>query len=146
MKKIIIVVDLGHFKAYRISRGAMESPKIELIGSYDNIEAHGRMSDKLSDAAGKFGMSGGKGGAATGSGEAHNLGLETQKRQVKMIANDIAALIKGEHCKKWGLAASKTINAQIIENLEPGIKAGLDKNIAADLTGMSKTEILKHFS
>jgi len=77
MDKIIIVADLGHFKAYRVSKKPMESARTTLIGSYDFIEAHGKLGDKLSDTAGRFGMKGGKKGAAKGYGEAHNIKTES---------------------------------------------------------------------
>jgi hypothetical protein len=53
-KIIIITADLGHFKAYRITKDPLEtSPIVTLIESYDSIEGHGKLGDKLSDAAGK---------------------------------------------------------------------------------------------
>ena len=42
MNEIIVLADLGHFRVYRVSKGAMDRTKIELIVSFDNIEAHGR--------------------------------------------------------------------------------------------------------
>jgi len=48
-KTIIVVTDLGHFKAYRITQEQMESPRVTMIESYDSIEGHGKLVDKLSD-------------------------------------------------------------------------------------------------
>ncbi len=147
MDKIIIVAaDLGHFKAYRITQEPMESPRVVLIDSYDAIEGHGKLADKLSDSAGRFGRGGGKGEAGMSSGERHNIEQETEKRLIKMIAKNIDALIAGEKCKTWHLAASKAINRQVIENLKPEIKAKMDKNISADLTKTDKSEILSYFT
>jgi hypothetical protein len=55
MNKIIIAVDLGHFKAYKITKNPMESTRTKLIKSYDAIDAHGKLSEKLTDNAGRFG-------------------------------------------------------------------------------------------
>lgn len=146
-KIIIITVDLGHFKAYRITKDPLEaSPEITLIESYDSIEGHGKLGDKLSDAAGRFRRGGGKEESATGSGERHNIELETENKIIKMIAKDINTLIDIEDCGKWYLAAGKKINRKIIENLKPEIKARLFKNITANLTKIGKSEILSHFT
>jgi hypothetical protein len=144
MKKIIIVADLGHFKAYEVSKNPMESPRIELKKSYDIIEAHGKLGDKLSDEAGRFGVNGGKKGIK-GYGEPHNIKLENKKRLIKQIAGDINDLIKRARLSRWYLAASKNINNQLIENLEPSVRTRLEKNVMADLTKKHKSEILDYF-
>ncbi len=145
MNKIIIVVDLGHFKAYRVSKAPMESTKTTLIESYDSVEGHGKLGEKLSDRAGRFRRGEGKKGAATGYGAQHNLKLETEKRLIKLIVKDINALIAREKCKKWNLAAASRINRQIIDNLKPSVKTKLHKSITADLTKIDKSEILSFF-
>lgn len=144
MKKLIIAVDLGHFKAYRISKKPHESVRTELIGSYDSIEGHGKLGDKLSDGAGVFGMSGGKNGAAKGYGDPNNLELETEKKLIKMIAKDINRIVTRENCP-WYLAAVKRINRQIVKYLSPEVKDRLGKNITSDLTKTTKSEILAFF-
>ncbi len=147
MEKIIIITaDLGHFKIYRITKNPLEkSPGITLIKSYDSINGHGKLGDKLSDAAGRFRRGGGKDEAAMGSGERHNIERETEKRLIKMIAKDIGTYVVSEKCDKWFLAASRKINRQIVENLKPEIKAKMFKNLSADLTKVKKSEILGHF-
>jgi hypothetical protein len=144
-KRIIIVVDLGHFKAYRVTKAPMESAKTTLIESYDSIDGHGKLSDKLSDSAGRFGVGGGKNGSAKGYGEPHNLHTENEKKLIRMIAKDINSLIKRENCTKWHFASVKRINKQIVKLLHPDIKAKLDKNITSDLTNVASSEILGYF-
>lgn len=144
MEKIIIVADLGHFKAYKVSKNMLESPRIELSRSYDSIEAHGRLGDRLSDEAGRFGVNGGRKGIK-GYGEPHNIRLEMRRKLIKQIANEINNLIKNTKYEKWCLAAGKNINNQIIKNLEPAVKERLEKNVMADLTKTRKSEILDYF-
>jgi hypothetical protein len=147
MSKVIIAVDLGHFKAYRVTKEPLaKSSRAELIESYDSIGARVKLSDKLSDAAGRFRMSGGKNGKAAGYGEAHNLETEEEKRLVKQIAEDINELVSKEKCEGWSLAAGKNINSQIIENLSPGARAKLEKNLHCNLTKAGKSELLECFS
>lgn len=145
MDKVIIAVDLGHFKAYRVTKQELESQKIQLIESYDSLEAHGKLSDKLADSAGRFAVGGGKNGAAKGYGEPHNIEIEMEKKAAKLISNDINALIKKEGLPQWYLAASKMINSQILENLDEGVKAKLGRNIMSNLTNTDKSDIMKHF-
>ncbi|NJD55707.1 MAG: host attachment protein [Nitrospirae bacterium] len=145
MEKLIITVDLGHFKAYKVTKNDLESPRIQLIESYDSIEAHGKLSDKVTDTSGRFGMGGGKNGAAKGYGEPHNMELEMEKKAARLIAKDINTIVKREGAPKWYLAASKMINSQILDNLESGVKAKLDRNITSNLTKTDKTDIMKHF-
>ncbi len=145
MKKVIIAVDLGHFKAYRVTKNPMESVRTELIKSYDLIEGHGKLTDKLSDTAGRFGTGGGKKGSAKGYGEPHNLLLETEKKLIKAITKDINELVTVEKCSKWYMSAVKKINKKIVNGLEQAVKEKLDKNITADLTKVAKSEILGYF-
>jgi hypothetical protein len=145
MKKIIIAADLGHFRAYSVTKDERESPRVELIESYDSTEAHGKLSEKYSDANGRFGMMGGKKGAACGNGESHNTRLEAERRMTKLIAKDINTLIGSKGNERWYLAAPEEINKQIIEGLDPSVKSRLARNITEDLTKTKKSEILGHF-
>jgi len=145
MDRLIIAVDLGHFKAYKVSTEPPASPKIQLVESYDSVEGHGKLSEKVSDGAGRFGVGGGKNGAPKGYGEPHNIELEAEKKAAKLIAKDIVAIIGREGIKKWWFAAANKLNSLIMENLDPEIKAKMDKNINSNLTKTNKSEILKHF-
>jgi len=145
MSTVIVTVDLGHFKAYRVTWDPVASPKIELIASYDSIEGHGKLSEKLSDIAGRFVGGGGEGEVAKGYGEPHNLESNIRKKLAKLIALDINALIKKEDCGRWYLVAGEKINKDIIKKLDPAAKAKLNKNISFDLTKIPKSEILSHF-
>ncbi|MHB8880251.1 MAG: host attachment protein [Thermodesulfovibrionales bacterium] len=144
MNRLIVAVDLGHFKAYRLIKEPEESPRLELIESYDTLEGHGRMSEKVSDSLGRFGT-GGQNGLATHSGEPHNIELENSRRAVKLIARDINSLITKTACDGWYLAAGKQINGQILGSLDSSVRAKLNKNISLDLTKVEKSAILGHF-
>jgi len=145
MNKLIVAVDLGHFKAYRVTKNQGESARVDLLDSYDIVDTHGKLMDKFTDAEGSFNRGAGKAGIAKGSGEPHNLETETEKKVIVRIVNDINMLVKKEGPAKWYLAAGERINNQIVENLHPSIKAKLDKSIMADLTKTDKSKILGHF-
>ena len=145
MDRLIIAVDLGHFKAYKVSTDSPGSPKINLVESYDSMEGHGKLGEKLSDEAGRFGMGGGKNGSAKGYGEPHNIELESEKKTARLIAKDITTIIGREGIKKWWFAAPNKLNSLVIENLGADIKSRMDKNINSNLTNTKKAAILKHF-
>lgn len=141
---IIIIVDLGHFKAYRVVKNTLESTRIEPLKEYDIVDGHGKLSDKVTDGTGRFSLNGGKQGRK-GTGEAHNAETEKKRRIIRSIAGDIEVLIKKEGAQKWSLAAEKSINKQILENLPPDVVNKMEKSITADLTGTDKSKLLGRF-
>jgi hypothetical protein len=147
MTTIIIAVDLGHFKAYKVGKTKLGNSKMQLIASYDSVEAHGKLLDKITDQAGRFRMGGGKGGNSKvkGYGEPHNMKLEEEKRLIKLIAKDIGTVLGKEQYESWCLAAPAEINSRIVENLLPDVKAKLGKNVTCNLTRSKKLEILGQF-
>ncbi len=147
MDTIIIAVDLGHFKAYRVGKTRLGNSKMQLIEGYDSIEAHGKLLDRITDQAGRFPLRGGKGASAKakGYGEPHNLELEEEKRLIKLLTKDIISLLGREKHDSWCLAAPPEINTRILSNLQPEMKAKLAKNVTCNLTGAKKMEILERF-
>lgn len=144
MDKILVIVDLGHFKAYGIS-GTPTGNRIDLIASYDSTESHMKFTEKYSDADGRF-AGAGKNVSASGNGEPHNTALEIEKRAIKQISSDINSLLTKKAGSSWFLAASKKINGQIVENLDPAVRGRMEKNVASDLTKIPKAELMKHFA
>ncbi len=142
MKSILFVVDLGHFKAYSIERTELGTPRVELIESYDTLDAHGKFSEKFSDKPGRFGM-GGERSTLKGYGEAHNLETEKQKRLLKSVADEIVRLVQSEDCGRWYLAAPKKINSRLVELIDEETRRTLRKNIPVDLTKADKSELLE---
>jgi hypothetical protein len=145
MDKIIITADLGHFKAYKVTETPAGRLKVDLIESYDSIEGHGRLGEKLSDTAGRFEGGGRAGEAAKGYGQPHNLELEIQKKLAGMIAKDINVLIEREDYTAWCLAAPEKINSVIVKPLKTKVVTSLIKNIMADLTNVPKSAVPGHF-
>ncbi len=147
MDTIIIAVDLGHFKAYKVGKTKLGNSKMQLIESYDSIEAHGKLLDRITDQAGRFRLGGGKGSAAKakGYGEPHNIELEEEKRLIKLLARDINTIMTREKCDTWCFAAPAEINGRILDNLQPEVKAKLGKNVICNLSRSRKMEILDRF-
>lgn len=148
MSEIIITVDLGIMNAYEIVRDPLkiESDRLETIKNAVATETHAKVTDKYRDAAGRFYQGGGTSTTAAGFGEQHTVELETRKRLIKLLAENINELVCEKNCDKWFLAADKSINNQILENLTPAVRAKLKRNIAANLTKTDKSEVMSHFA
>jgi len=141
---IVVAADLGHFRAYRISRTPRGSAKISMIESYDSLDGHGKLGDKLSDQAGRFSRKDGL-SKSKGYGEPHNIELEMEKRMIKLIAKDIETVIAKESCEAWYFAAPAEINGRIVEHLGRDVKSRLGRNITANLTRTKKADIMGYF-
>jgi hypothetical protein len=144
---LVVVADLGGFKAFRLENNQLSrSPHLDLLDEFNNTEAHGRLVDRVSDLAGRFPRGTGlKAGGAMSDGERHNIELESRKRLVRQLAQRLNALARGPEIERWLLAASKEINHQLLEELEPQVRAKIAKNVPADLTKLERTAILRHF-
>ena len=78
-------------------------------------------------------------------GERHNIELESRKRLVRQLAQRFNLLARGPEVECCLLAASREINHQLLEELEPAVRAKIEKNVPADLTKLERAEILRHF-
>ena len=144
---LVVVTDLACFKVFLLDNHSNRTPRLELVEQFNNAEAHGKLVDKVTDLAGRFPRGTGKAGegGAMSDGERHNIGLELRKRQVRQLANRLNTLARSQQVERCFLAASKEINHQLLEQLEPQVRAKIEKNIPVDLTKLERTEILQHF-
>ena len=142
--KLIVLADLGRMKAYRVTRDEMSTtPKLDIVGEFDNFGVKGKLVDKVSDKAGRF--PGTNGNGAMSIGENHNLKSESDRRGVRQISDSINRLVEKENPPIWFFAAAKDINQRIIDELSAGVRLKLKKNVAADLTKIAKADLLTHF-
>ncbi|MEW6109721.1 MAG: host attachment protein [Nitrospirota bacterium] len=148
MSEIIVIADLGNFKAYKVTRDplGLKSDKIEMMRSFVFIEPHAKSSEKFSDKAGRFYIGSGKKGTTAGFGEPHNIETEARKKLIKQFSEEINTLVASEDCDRWYLAADKVINSQIIKKLRPAVKARLKKNIKSNLTKIAKSRLMSYFA
>ena len=146
---LVIVTDLGCLKAFKMEINGLpnSTPRLELLEQFDNDEAHGKLVDRVTDLSGRFPRSTG-GPNLTGAmsdGERHNIELELRKRLVRQLAQRLNALARKKEIERCLLAASREIHHQLLAELEPTVRAKIEKNITADLTKLERAEILRHF-
>jgi len=152
---LLVVADLGGFKAFRLHNEEEQinnqvhlkrSPRLEFIEEFHNPAAHGRLVDKVSDLSGRFPRGTGlKGGGAMADGERHNIELESRKRLVRQLAQRVNVLARSQDIERCFLAASKEINHQLVEELDPVVRAKVEKNVPADLTKTERADIMSFF-
>jgi hypothetical protein len=148
MNKLVVLTDLGTFKAYRLEDDrASSSPRLEPVDSYETPLGDDRIGRHLSDQAGQF-----KKGALSfaaindaSTGERHNIHLENERRSVKQIANRMNELLGDGEFESCYFAASNEINRDIVEQLSPQAKAKIEKNLTCNLVNAPKEQLLQHF-
>ena len=145
---LVVVAELGGFKAYKVENNnhLAREPRLEILEQYENAEAHGHLVDKVSDLSGRFPRgTGTKAGGAMADGERHNIELEARRRLVRQLAQRLNSMARSQQIERCFLAASKEINHQLLEELDPQLRAKIEKNIPADLTKLERAEILRRF-
>ena len=144
---LLVVADLGGFKAFKLENNQLNrAPRLEFIEEFDNKAAHGRLVDRVTDLAGRFPRrTGTSAGCAMSDGERHNIELESRRRLVRQLAQRLNSLARGQEIERCFLAASREINHQLIDELDPQVRAKIAKNVPADLTKLERADILSHF-
>jgi hypothetical protein len=145
MKNIVIVVtDQGNFKAFKLERTEMNTPRLTLLEEFLPVNGHGKLLDKVSDQAGRYHNTG-HGKWATPWGEPHNIELEQRKRLIRQLADELQNVLGSSDIDGCYFAASKDVHNQILDALPRESRAKILKDVSADLTKVDKSELLQHF-
>src|SRR5688572_19427570 len=88
---VIVATDLGSFKAYRLDRTEMNTPRIEVIEEMEFVDGHGKLGDKQTDQAGRFKVP--TQSMAMSYGERQKIGLELRRRLIKQAAEQLRNLV-----------------------------------------------------
>ena len=145
---LVVVTDLGGFKAFRLHDGEMHStPRLELLEQFNNAEAQRRLVEKVSDLSGRFPRTTGAAGSggAMSDGERHNIELEQRKRSVRQIAKQLDPLMRDANFERCFLAASREMNRNLLDELTPAARQKIQKNVPADLMKVDKSALLQRF-
>jgi len=149
--KLIIVTDRGLLRAYRQTKNATDrQPHLQLIDELKPAAAHEKLSDQVSDQAGRFARGGGAGaGAISGdlsAGEALNKGAEKDHRLIQQVAEKIDALLADDAVTDCRLAVSAPIHKQLCDALAPKTREKISQVLASNLAKTDPTELLGHFA
>lgn len=141
---VIVVTDLGSFKAYRLDQTPVKkTPRLELIEEFVTVDAHSKMSEKLTDMAGRNRSPSST--MAAPMGDRHNVELEMKRRLIKQLAERINKFLRNGDIDECHLAASREINHQLLDELDRPARAKIARNVQGDLTKIDKAELLDHF-
>lgn len=145
--KLVVVVDLGCLKAYKVEYDEVSTnPRFELIKNINTDEADGRLSDKLTDEAGRFHGGQRSQNEIRASGERHNINLEFERRAISQLAKTINQMVaKTPVSQTVYFAAIKEINHQVLDKLDPAVRARIEKVVPEDLTKIHGSKLLSHF-
>ena len=107
---LVVVADLGCFKAYRLENDRPDrTPRLEPVQEFIDANAHDKLGDKVTDLSGRFPRTTGAahGNGAMSDGERHNIELEARKRLVRLQAQRLSALVRSKDIERCLLAASR---------------------------------------
>ena len=149
MNKLVVLTDLGTFKAYRLEDDRVSSgARLQPVDAYETDLADHRISQRLSDQAGNFQKQGAGSFRAINDGETgerHNICLESDKRSMRQIVERMNQLLSNGEFESCYFAASDEINKQIVNELSPQARAKIEKNLHCNLVNAPKEELLEHF-
>ena len=140
---IIVATDLGAFKAYRLDRTQMNTPRLELMEEMELVDGHGRLGDKVTDQAGRYSIP--MQSMAMSYGERQKIGLELKRRLIKQIAGRLTKLANRRDVEEIYFSAASEVNEMILEEAGPHVRGKIEKNVACNLAKLDKKELLRHF-
>lgn len=142
--KLLILADLGSFKAYQLATTPRGTPRLEPLENTVLTDAHQRVVDRVSDLAGRRAPPA-RNAAAAPVGDDHNLKLETRRRLTRQLAEHIRRLARQHPENGLWLAAPKALNRMLCETLPNGLRDRIEVNLARDLVKADPREVLAVF-
>lgn len=140
-EKLVIVTDLGLFKAYQLEPTPLGTPHLELLEQFLLEEAHHRLVEQVTDFAGRRTDTTQRTGG-TPLMDAHNFQLELHRRLIRKIADHIQRLARERTQQPLCLVAPREIHHQLLHALPGNVRDRIRLNVARDLIKAEKTELL----
>lgn len=138
---LIIIVDLQHFKLFRVEQDPLKRKSVEVIKSSEDLDLHLKASEKYSDRKGNFTSA-----HSSGSNENLNLIHEEERRRIQDIVDKITEVLSKQEHESWYFAAPEAINNQIVEQLDEKNVKNMDINLKLNLANTPNDQILDHFT
>jgi hypothetical protein len=132
--EVIITANFGALKAYRIEEKSLQHRRAcEVIRKTEYERAHKKLSEVVTDRAGRFRGSGVAGSARRAFGEQHHLADDMKQKAIKQIAHDIDGVIKHTTANDFYLAIPKAISKDILVRLSAGARSKITKRLDIDI-------------
>ena len=144
---LVIVTDRGSLKAYRVTETPTRGPSLQLVQAFNITDAHGRLVDKLSDAAGRFPVSEGAGAhrGPASIAERTQLISEIDRRIQKELADQITQIVLRNGKEGWSFAAPAEIHAAIVDSLPSAVRQRIVEHVKSDLVKVEPARLISHF-
>ncbi len=143
---LIVVADRGSLKAYKVNETPTRGPSLQLVQAFDVTDAHGRFQDRVTDSAGRFGVSDGSDGRHGSSiAEQQGIQTETERRIFKQLADNIAQLVQDHGKEGWSFAAAAPIHSAIVDLLPKKVSQRIVEHVKADLVKVELAALPGHF-
>src|SRR5690242_2084780 len=143
---LIIVVDRGSLKAYRVNDTPTRGPSLNLVQALDITDAHGRMIDKVTDVAGRFPVGDANSGRHMNAiAERTQFETETRRRIYKELADQISKVVKSDGIEGWSFAAPAEFHATIVDLLPSDVRNRIVEHVKSDLVKVEPAKLSGHF-
>ena len=143
---LVIVVDRGSLKAYKVKETPTRGASLQLIQAFDVTDAHGKLIDKVTDQAGRFPVSDGAGihhGASIA--ERTPMETETDRRIYKQLADQIAKVVKSDGVEGWSFAAPSEMHSAVVDLLPNDVRQRIVEHVKSDLVKIEPAKLAGHF-
>ena len=145
---LLIVADRGLLRAFRVTPNVADrKPHLELIEELMPESAHQKLSDQVSDQAGRFP----RGGGATNisgdlsAGESLNSEAEQDRRLISQLAGRIDTLLADSEVAHCAIAISGAIHNQLLAAMNPKARSKIRQSVASNLAKTDPCELHSHF-
>jgi len=148
-KTLVIVADLGLLRAYRETQNVGDrQPHLELIEELRPERAHQKLSDQVTDQAGRFPRGGGGANTSGDLSAGENLNAEAgQNRQlISRLAGRINSLLTDNAVTHCSIAISGAIHKQLLEAIDPKARAKIGQVLASNLAKTHPRDLPAHFT
>lgn len=126
---LIVVVDRGRLKAYRVCETPARGPKLELVQAFEipNLNPLSR------------------GHRTTAATDWPELEIEESRQICRQLAREIVKVVERDFGEGWSLAAPESIYNQIIDFLPIEIRERIVEHVPGDLSKIPVARLRSHF-
>ncbi len=144
---LVVVADRGGLKAYKVNETPTRGPSLQLVQAFNITDAHGRLIDKVTDAAGRFPVteSAGAHRGQASIAERTQLETETDRRIFKELADQIAKVVKSDGVEGWSFAAPSEMHKTIVDLLPNDVRDRIVEHVKSDLVRIEVAKLPQHF-